>query len=641
MALGNVIFGQGMTSGINYQAIVDAIINADSAPITSLQKRVDTFKTAQRSFQNLRTALQDFSSKLQKMRTGTAIGGKTTSVSGVPTGATTPFSASAGSDAISGTYEITVQSLAKAHRVRSAGVADAFSQTVSDGQIRIKAGTNEEIVIDVAATSGNNSLSAIASAINGADKGVIASIIQDGTNSMLVVRSRETGTANALTISDSTNLNLDDAANRLQAASNAQIDVDGITVTSQSNTVSNAIPGVTLDLSAELPGTAVRLNVADDISGTKKTIGEFVEAYNAINAQFDKELGSAAALKNSAVGGSSVYRNMQLQLQSLLTSTATGVADGRIDSLAELGIQIADGTGRLEFKSETFDEIVEQGRFDEVRAVLQSTGSTSDPSVGYVSSTSLTKAGTYDIRITQAAQQAFVTGSTVVGAGGITANETLTFTLDGSTQTVDLAAGDTLSAIVSKINTTMTQAGFGVRAEDSGGRLLLRSVEYGSAYTLSVGSSVADAADGNSTGIGTTQLTDTGVDVAGTINGAAATGYGRDLVAGSSTDANGLAIRVYATDALVASKAGNFGTVGFSQGIADRFDALIDRLTDPLDGTIKSALDSYDDSIELANDKIASIRERLAGKREILTRQFSAAEQAITSLNQMLASLNR
>ena len=96
--------------------------------------------------------------------------------------------------------------------------------------------------------TGNTSLEAIRDQINAADAGVAASIINDGSSYRLVVRSEETGTDNALTVTDSTNLNLDVGANEINPAADAQLLIDGIAITSSSNKVTGAIAGVTLDL---------------------------------------------------------------------------------------------------------------------------------------------------------------------------------------------------------------------------------------------------------------------------------------------------------------------------------------------------------------------------------------------------------
>lgn len=630
---GSVNFSTGLASGIDWSAVTDALIKADSYPLTKLQNDVSNYTTQKNVFNALSSSLQTFESKLKAIKDSTSFGGKTTSISDLPSGSVTPFTATIGSGASSGDVKIRVEKLAAAQRVRSNGVSDAYAPLVADGQISIKSGTNDAITIDVSSANGNNSLQAIADTINAADKGVAASIVSDGTNQLLVVKSTATGAANALTISDTTNLGLADSANNLQDAADAVVWVDGIRVTSATNSVSGALAGVTLNLSATTDAE-VTLHVADDVAGTKQSLQDLVDAYNSVNDLFQSQLGSSTALANSTVGGNAVFRSIQTQLQQMLTTGVSGIADGQISTLAELGIQVADNTGKLEFKTSQFDNIVSQGRYDEVQAVLRSSGSTTDNFATYIYGGSSVKAGTYGINVTQAARQA--TASATMAAP-LAADETLSVALNGGTAVnVSLASGDTADAVVSKINAALKTAGVSALASNSNGTLSIASNAYGSAQSLTVSSSL----DGTGTGFSAAGATATGADVKGTIGGFAAHGSGRDLIGDDGTDVAGLTVRIYATDSMVTQKSGNFGTVGFSAGAVDQFVAQIDGITDPLTGTIHATTTNLDEQIKEANDQIATVQARLDSKRELLTKQFSAAEQAVSQLNQLLASLN-
>jgi flagellar hook-associated protein 2 len=330
-------------------------------------------------------------------------------------------------------------------------------------------------------------------------------------------------------------------------------------------------------------------------------------------------------------------RTIQRQLQDLLTGGITGIADGQLGTLAELGIQIADQTGKLEFVESRFDDLVDQGRYDEVKAVFLSSGSASNAAVRFVGSGSSTIAGVYAVTVTQAAERADLNGSNAITALG--QDENLTIALNGGSATVALTAGDDVDTVVSKINTELNRQGVEAAAyADVNGVLHLRAADYGSAYTLTVVSDVAAAA-GTTTGFGTTLQEDTGVDVAGQIDGVDAVGDGQVLTAGSGTDAQGLMVQIYATAESVAANGGNFGTVGYSQGAADRFLDALDGMRDPLEGTIQSVQKGYDESIKVAKERIDAMQLTLAMRRETLVRQFSAAEAAISQLQAMMASL--
>lgn len=633
MPLGSISLGAGSTTGFDFQAMIDVILEAERIPIKKLEQKISSFQKTKNSFNELKGLLEGFSKTMEELDSVDTFSARKASLSDEEA----PFSVAAGNTATVGNHDIEITQLAQAHRVRSETMVDRYSPVVSDGTITIQAGGHEAITVDVSAAAGNNSLRAIADSINEADEGVTASIVEDGTGSILVLRAEDTGTAHGLTISDDTNLDLDEAANQLQAAQNAQLTVDGIAIESQSNHITSALQGVTLDLTGTTD-SAVTLTVEADTEKVKEALNQFVDAYNEVNTYFDEQFATPEFRKASSVAGSSLVRNIQSNLQRMITGSVTGIADGKLDSLAEIGIMVADGTGRLEFDASHFDDLVEDGRFEEVEAVLRSSGSTSDPAIMFDTASSRTQAGTYSVTVTQAAQRADVAGSTVIDAGGIAQDETLTIAVNGDSVDVALTVGDTLDDIVSKINTSLMANNMAGRAYGLDGSLHIRASSYGDEYTVTAQSDVA--ASTTSSGIGTTQLTDTGVDVQGTIGGVAADGNGQYLVGADDTDMDGLIVRVYATDESVTAKGGDFGTVGYSRGMLDRVVEQIDLLTDSSDGLIKSAMDSYDDSIESSENRIEAIERRLLIRQEILVRQFSAAEQAISQLNAMQAQLS-
>ncbi|GEM_PF-2564370 len=632
--LGGVTFGAGFASGIDFRAVIDALLTLQRQPVNQLESRISTFERAKSSFTDLEERLTSFQGVLEGLQSSSTIGGKTATLNSD----TAPFTASAASNAAVGGYDIDVTQIAAANRVRSDGFSDRYSPLIADGTLTIQAGGEQLITINVSEANGNNSLQAVANQINGEDKGVVATIVNDGTDDILIVRSEKTGTDSALTITDTTDLNLDDAGNVLQAAQDATLTVDGIAITSQSNSVTSAIQGVTLNLTGTTTST-VTLTVGEDTESAKQAIRDFVEAYNEVNDYFQQQFGDAASQEVSAVASNGVVRNIQRQVQATLVSQLTGIPTGKINSLAELGVETADGTGRIEFKESAFDDIVEAGRFDEVQAVLRSSGSSTDAAARYVGAGSKTVAGTYAITVSTAAEKAQVDGSTAVSAGGISQNENLTITVNNSSVSVALTAGDTIDTIVSKINTQLSADGLEAKAFNNGGAVQVLADEYGAAFTVKAVSDVADPADGTTSGIGTTEISDTGVDVVGTIGGTAATGSGQVLIGANGTDAEGLRVQIYATASSVASKGGDFGQVGFSKGISDMFLSTIEDLIDPTEGIIKVARDGYDASINQARDRIESLEMRLERREGMLVRQFAAAENAISQLQQMQASL--
>ncbi|RMF74362.1 MAG: hypothetical protein D6738_06575 [Acidobacteria bacterium] len=635
MALGSIQFGQGLASGLDFRKIVDALIKVQRIPIQRLESKIDDYETARSRVDDFGAKLSELMSSLETLRADDVIGGKLATLSDENAG----VAVEAGAAAAPGSYAISVLDIARASRVRSNAVDDAYSPLVSDGQIRLQAGGHEEIVIDVSAASGNNSLRAIADTINNADQGVVASIINDGTGAILVVRSAETGTAHALTVSDTTNLGLADPANVLETATDALIEIDGIQITSSDNVIDDAVEGLTITVTAPT-AAPVTLTVDRDVEGTKQAIRDFIDAYNAVNDFYNEKFGQVENLQGASLSGGATMRGILNTLQNLVVQQVTGIPAGRLQSASEFGIRVADRTGKLEFDESYFDDIVAQDRFDEVLAVLESAGSTTDPAVVFLNAIGdKATPGTYAVNITQAAERADVAGSTAVQATGIAQDETLTIDVNGTSTTVDLLAGDTIDVIVDKINTALQAAGVEGVAYQDAGVLHLRAIDYGDQYTISATSNVADAGDGSSTGIGTTTLTDTGQDVAGTIGGFAAEGNGQVLTGAEGTDVDGLMVQVYATATSVAAKGGDFGTVGYSRGVLDAMIKAIDDINDPFEGTLHSVTESLDAAIDGMQDKIDRLERRISKREELLVLQFAAAEAAIAQLQTMQASL--
>jgi flagellar hook-associated protein 2 len=227
-----------------------------------------------------------------------------------------------------------------------------------------------------------------------------------------------------------------------------------------------------------------------------------------------------------------------------------------------------------------------------------------------------------------------VSGQYPVSAQGINADETLTITLGGESFDVQLLSGDTLADIVTRINQAAESAEVQVQAFDAGGTLSLRSRAYGSDQVLEAVSTRPAQADGSSSGIGTTTLSDTGVDVIGQIDGVDAEGSGNVLKGAEGTDAEGLSVQIFATTASISAKGGDFGTVSFVRGLAELFEESLDDLTDPFAGTLESVTSGIDRNIERMEETIERLEARLLHREELLVRQFSAVEAAVAALQQ-------
>jgi flagellar hook-associated protein 2 len=193
--------------------------------------------------------------------------------------------------------------------------------------------------------SGVNTLSDVASYINSQNKGVTASVITDATGARLSIVSTATGTARDFTISD---VSLTDGSPFMKfnqvAAKDASINVDGIPITSSTNTITGVLSGVTLNLnSAPVDGSTktVTMTVAPNSSSMASAINNFVSHYNTllsgISNQFMYDTGSESA---GALSGDTTIRNLQSDLFNAATYTSS--SSGSIKSLSDLGISMKD-----------------------------------------------------------------------------------------------------------------------------------------------------------------------------------------------------------------------------------------------------------------------------------------------------------
>ena len=329
--------------GIDVQALVTATLSGDQANITQLQNR-------QSSFTSQVTALQKISAELTALQSAAfAIGdplGGLNAIS-VASSNSSVLSATASASALSGTHTITVTSLATTSSFYSDAVATSTTPLAqATGAFQISVGGNPPVVIDI--TSTNNTLAGLAASINNTPSiGVAASVINDANGARLALVSSTSGVPGNLTVTG--NFHLTDIANtavnfhQAVAGLNSSLTVDGVPISTSTNTVSSVINGVTLNLTSQAPGSPVTLTIAPDISKASDAINQFV-SYNTvikdINSQFAVNFDGSGGGPLEADGSA---REAQSRLLAALTSSITG--NNGITSLASLGVNLNnDGT---------------------------------------------------------------------------------------------------------------------------------------------------------------------------------------------------------------------------------------------------------------------------------------------------------
>ncbi|MEW6542414.1 MAG: flagellar filament capping protein FliD [Nitrospirota bacterium] len=425
----------------------------------------------------------------------------------------------------------------------------------------------------------------------------------------------------------------------LQSAQDAVIQVGNLTFSKTSNTIADAIQGVTLSLLKADSSETITVGVTADSSDIKARVKEFVSAYNEALKYLNDQLSyDPKNPKPKPLLADSTALSLQRRMQTLITSAVPG-ASTDINSLSKVGITSNKNTGQLTLDETKFDAAVAKSLRDVTRLFI-GLGVPSHSTIEYVSKTGSTQPGTYSIEVTTVPTKATITAGSAVPDAGITSAETITVSLysnaTSATDTpiatsVSFAAGSKISDIVNGLNSAFATDGIAASASNSSGTLKITATNYGDDYKLVAFSNVAAA---NQSGIGTTTLTSTGVDVAGRINSHPATGVGEVLTSDSGFGESGLKIKAPVT------AVGSYGTVTVSSGIADRMADLLESAVKST-GTIQTRVNGLGESIAQIDKDItrkatelirkeAALREQFA-RLETLLGQYQTQSQSLTS----------
>lgn len=361
----------GLASGLDSNTIIDKLVELESTPITLLKARQAGVKTQISALADIAARLGNLLGAANSLRDGGALGVKVTS-------SNTAFSASPGSGAQGGTSSVLVSRLATNARALSAGFT--AGEVVADGTLTLSArgktyafaiaGNQLTTTVDgVARTpvtlSAGATLSELSSAIRLSGAPVSANVLDDGTQKYLSVVARDSGypltgvPADALAVSFAATGGGKVPGFVGTDAVNADLTVDGVRFRRTSNTVTDAVPGVTLTLKAlsagVLPdgsgGTAEQLTLVNDADSTQTKLKTFVDAYNVVAAAVQRQLAVTKDTDRAAsLAGDATLRTLQGRLRALVTTSATGGTG--IRSLTDLGIR-SGADGQLTISSTT------------------------------------------------------------------------------------------------------------------------------------------------------------------------------------------------------------------------------------------------------------------------------------------------
>ena len=339
---------------LDVPSLVAQLMVNERKPIDNLTTKVSSYEAKISSFGTIKGLVSGFQTTLQGINTSLQ------GFSSNPSDASV-FSASDGSTETSGIYSLNVTKLAQAHKLAAAGQTSDVSPIATTGPstVTFNVGTtNTDITIAAGAT-----LQDIRTAINAANMGVTATIVNDGsaTPYRLALSSNNTGVSNSinsitiqaggdssinnlLAYNPSTNAPAPAPAipmSQIVAAQDAAFTVNGIAISKASNTVTDAIEGVTLTLK-NTTTTPATLTVARDTAAVSKAVAGFVDAYNALASQIKSRSAYGNATTPAGVlAGDGTLRFMQNQLRSIFNTAASGT----LTRLTDVGVSFqADGT---------------------------------------------------------------------------------------------------------------------------------------------------------------------------------------------------------------------------------------------------------------------------------------------------------
>lgn len=338
------ISSPGLATGLDVNGIIAKLMELERQPLTKLATKESTYQAKITAYGSVKSALSTLQTAATTLADATTFSGKSASVSD-----STVLSAAASSTAVAGNYSISVTQLAKFHTLRSSTNYAATTDTFNTGTLGISVGGGA--VVNVTIDGTNNTLAGIRQAINDANAGVAATIVNDGTTNRLLLTSSTSGAVGAITVTATDSgsggthalAGLDSAALvQTQAADNALVTINGLAITRSSNTISDAIEGVTLTLAkgtALAPGTAT-LSIAKNTAATTTAIDSFVSAYNAIVSMLKTNSAYDAVTKKGAIlNAEGTVRSIQAELSNLVHTSVTGIAGG-IGTLSSIGISV-------------------------------------------------------------------------------------------------------------------------------------------------------------------------------------------------------------------------------------------------------------------------------------------------------------
>ncbi len=396
------ITSTGIGSGLDVAGILDRLMAVEGRPLTLLKTAATTLNTRLSNVGKMQGYFSALRDKANALTSPTLWSGTTATSSDAAS-----VKVSTGTNATAGSYAINVQRLATGQTVSGSPLASSAS-TLSAGTLTIDLGTygsgspaadftakagSSPITIDIGA--GDTSLASVRDKINAAGAGVVATIVSDASGARLSLRSRETGAENAFRVTASETTDDGNAGTGLSAlgydasaadspmartasAVNAALSINGIALASASNTLTDVVDGLTVNL-LKTTASDVDVSVATDTATVKTAITDFVSAFNTLSSFIKTQTAYNADSKTAgALQGDQSTLALQNQLRAVLNEGSS--ASSTWSRLSDVGLTLkSDGT--LETASAKLDNAL--ANLPELKKLLSADSSTS-AGMGYV-----------------------------------------------------------------------------------------------------------------------------------------------------------------------------------------------------------------------------------------------------------------
>lgn len=656
---GSIINSLGAGSGLNSTSLVEQLTDIERMPKQNkIDTRKESYETQLSDFGILRSALSLLQETGNALSNTATFNSKTASFS--DSSAFIPVSLS--ENVPTGNYSFEVLEVARSQSLASGASYASASDTVGKGTLTLDFGSwddpntftanadKEPLVITI--DDSNNSLTGLRDAINKADAGVSASIVNDGSGYRLLLTA-ESGQSNQLQITASEEadaaglaaFNFNDsqkAMDQAQAGQDARLKINGMEVTRSSNDIDDVLPGFRFNLAKPDPGNVVNVSISEDKAGGEQALRDFVDSFNAFleavqpAVGFNSETEADGSLKRDPAA-----RAMMAQIRNLIASSMGGLEQD-FTSLSSVGIR-TQNDGTLKIDETTFQRAFAEN-YDQVKALFTPQASSNAEGITVSGYRTDAKSGNYDVVITQQPQQGNLTGVAASASlrGDLSDGDTeagafnFQITVNGvKSDVIEVALGDYASHeelaahLQAQINNDEklkgAKAAVNVVWQDDHFEIVSR--DFGSKSNVSVVAVGDKAADlGLDSGTSTS-----GKDVAGTFNGVAGFGSGQVLLPSLGTDAYGIS--------LIVQPGTTEATINFSRGFGAELSKSIDTYL-MRNGVLDKSKETLEGKIKDLKDDQTKLDTRMEAYYNRLLAQFMAMENIINGLNSSGSALD-